>query len=184
MTESKVPDIDLVAYVEEAGARLERERKTKEQKQFESDICEGIRKYLVPAIEAEIAELAEKTPGTKKAHLRAAEKLRKFCVERDVTPFPTRPEFVCWLLFHEVEENGAGIATIEKLVDAISYMHRLRNAYDCTQDILVRTTLKHLIKKNQKQKESKSTASEKPADAVSKTNGLTNAALEGAEYSN
>src|SRR5262245_5753364 len=178
MTERIVSN-PVADYIEASAERAELERRSREREGYERELNEGVRKYLIPAISESLEELTERAPAVKKAYFAVADTLRKFCQELEVRPFPTSPEIVYWLLFHESVDNKADIARLKTLLAGISHLHALKQAYDPTTHILVRATLLHLKKKAK----AKSASEKKPAAAVQDT-GSTNAQLEGAEIQN
>jgi len=145
-------------------------------------MCDSFRPHLERAL-APYLEDEKKTPPRTK-HTQDVKRFKKFCDELQMPWRPAHPEVVCYFLLDAAEDRGASLATISRLVAAISWAHEVAGVWDPTNDALVKALLRFLAvrKKDQFLTNPKTTEGEtKPAASVEKTNGSINAALEGAD---
>src|SRR5262249_6680445 len=145
---------------------------------YERDMCDSFRPHLEKAL-APYLEDEKKTPSRAK-YTQDCKRWKAFADELQMPWRPAHPEVVCYFLLDAAEDRGASLATINRLVAAISWAHEVAGVFDPTNDALVQALLRFLAVRKKGQF-LESTASAKPQGAPKVVISGSTAALEGGE---
>jgi hypothetical protein len=116
-----------------------------EEAAYVKDACALMRDKLEQRLDEELAELAVRKPTTSRVYLADVKRFTAFCVERDLPALPAAAETVAWFLL-DAFDNGASLATVRRLNAAVGWAHRIKELFDPTPDVLVRSAVRHVAK--------------------------------------
>jgi hypothetical protein len=134
---------DFISFVRSAADRRESEQKIEEQADYEKELSALLRAGLENKFEPELADIANRSPSTKRVYTQDCKAFKDYCDQINVTWRPASPEVVACFLVEE-HERGAGSARLRRLRSAISYAHQLGDHFDPTRDIIVQAVMQRL----------------------------------------
>lgn len=137
-------DPEMHAFISRANQRDEKDRRVKEQREYEADICAMLSPKLAFRLSEELASLKDR-PSTRRVYTGDCKRFKQYCDEVNMTFRPAAPEIVSSFLLEEYD-SGSSINSIHRTAAAIGYGHRVAKVLDPTQDILVRATVRHIAK--------------------------------------
>lgn len=138
--------VDLPPELDRAIELLGAAAREAEQAAYVRDACAIMRDALEQVLDEELAELAVKTPTTSRVYVADVKRFASFCAERDMPSLPAAPETVAWFLLDAFDE-GSSLATVRRLNAAVSWAHRVKECFDPTPDVLVRSAVRQISKR-------------------------------------
>lgn len=113
---------------------------------WDQELAETVQISLLNRLASEIQDVGKKTPATQRQYNSDLKRFRDFCDVGHAMSLPAQPEFVALFLLHEVDENGASYATIQRMRAAISWAHKTKKRFDPTGSLYVLAAVHHIAK--------------------------------------
>lgn len=143
-----VLDPDMAEFIANSNKRQEIDRKAKEQREWESGICDLLGGALMLRLSEEMDELKETgAPSTRRVYAGDCKRFKQYCDQANMPFRPAAPEMVSSFLLEEFDA-GASVHSIKRMVAAISFSHRnvTPRIPDPTDDIFVRSSIRRINK--------------------------------------